>query len=929
MSSDWQQPQLQAWLDAQIDLPVDRRAQALADFCRLHPELAATATTLDAALSGNSPLDHALWQRAEPEATQDASTLPAGTRLGPWRVVRWVAAGGMADVYLGERADAAFERKVALKLLRDVRTGTLTRFVREQSLLARLQHPAIAALIDAGQDDQGRAWLAMPWVDGEDLSQWLLGAHSLQARLAVIGTLCDAVAFAHQQLVIHRDLKPRNVRIRADGSAVLLDFGIAALLEDESAAGNTQLFTPEYASPEQLRGEPCSVLTDVHGLGLLLFEVLTGRPAFTGANASLAAVVHAICNTEAPLAHATAPRHGAFEARQLHRDLSAICAKALAKRPTDRYPSVLALKEDLLRYQRCEPINARSSGLRRHVALFLQRHPLSSALAAALAISVAVGVSMVLRQSALARVERDRAVAELQRTEALREHWMLVLRQGVGDGTGLRAALDASVAALDERYADQPAQRAQLLLGLGELYFAAGDYVAARAVLERLLPLGAMLDPDLHVQGLNTLALSVLRQGEIDVARKYLQTMRTVLREVPPTRSAHAQRLLLESAIARANGELEAALPLQIEGTGRLARASDATALDLGIAQSNLAATQMQLGLFDAARQTSALSIATFAAGGMASNSNALTVRSNAAQIEVIQGRPERALAMLQPVEAEFRARGTASAPFAALLNAKARALLALHRIDPARASIDEALQMASTTSGPGSSDRTAFLLTAVEIDISGGAANAARREALRSVVDALPGAHPFRARWHALQGLEHEQAQRFQAAATAFEQASDQLKSAPAGLRATTPRLELLAARQWLRVGDPARARAALERVQLLLVGVQDADGLDMQEHAILAALLDRRDDPPLLMALEERLGATHPRILALHELRRRFLTGMKKHVGALELAGLMMTGKVGRVRTCRIGPCRLEEVGARGRRHAAVRRARTAREG
>ena len=869
MSGLLQDPRLQGWLDAQIDLDDAARQHALEEFCRQHPQLADVATMLNAALAGESPLDRALWQRDEPDETPEFSVLPAGTRLGAWRIERWVARGGMADVYLGERADGAFERTVALKLLRDVRAGALTRFVREQALLARLQHPAIAALIDAGQDDDGRAWLAMPWVEGEDLSQWLLGTHALHARLAVITTLCDAVAFAHQQLVIHRDLKPRNVRIRDDGSAVLLDFGIAALLAHDGDGSNTQLFTPEYASPEQLRGEPCSVLTDVHGLGLLLFEVLTGKPAYAGAGASLAAAVRAICDTEAPALHAIVPAHPAFGSKALHADLSAIAAKALAKQPADRYPSVLALKDDLIRYQQCQPISARANGWQRRLLLFVQRHRLSSALAAALVLSVVVGVGMVLRQGALARVERDRAVAELQRMEALREHWMLVLRQGVADGDGLRAALDASVDTLDQRYADQPVQRAQLLLGLGELYFAAGDYIAARALLERLLPLGALLDPDLHAEGLNTLALSVLRQGDVDAARAHAATLRTVLRAVPSTRSAHAQLLLLDSAIARASGQAEQSLPLQIEGTARMARASDATPLDLGIAQSNLAAAQMQLGQFDAARQTSALSMDTFKAAGMESNSNALTVRSNAAQIEVIQGQPERALTLLRPVEAEFRARGTASAPFAALLNAKARALLALNQLESARASIEEALQMASITSGPNSSDRTAFLLTAVEIDIHAGSLNPERREALRLAIEALPPTHPYHPRWRALQGWEDERAGRYQAAALAFEQASAQLKSAPAGLRATTPRLELLAARQWLRLGDRVRAEAALTRVQQLLIGVQDHSGLDAQEHAILSAWLGNDDDTLLLSALQTRLGSTHPRVQALHALR------------------------------------------------------------
>ncbi|MBL0173588.1 MAG: serine/threonine protein kinase [Gemmatimonadaceae bacterium] len=252
----------------------------------------------------------------EDDATGDSDALPAGTRVGAWRIGDPIGHGGMGEVYRASRADGDFSQTVAIKVMRhDVRgVAALRRFRTERMLLARLSHPNISAIVDGGTAPDGRPFLAMQFVDGVPITRYCDEHHlDLDSRLRLFTTVAHAVHHAHVRLIVHRDIKPSNILVSTDGRPVLLDFGIAKLLDrNDAAPDRTQtshrLLTPEHAAPEQVRGEPVSTATDVYGLGVLLFELVTGVRPFRGAGRSASDLEHAIVHYEPPTPSAVATR---------------------------------------------------------------------------------------------------------------------------------------------------------------------------------------------------------------------------------------------------------------------------------------------------------------------------------------------------------------------------------------------------------------------------------------------------------------------------------------------------------------------------------------------------------------------------------------------------------------------------------------------
>jgi eukaryotic-like serine/threonine-protein kinase len=337
-------------------------------------------------------------------ATGSFSTISAGERIGPYQLVRQLGSGGMAEVWLAQRADGAFKRNVALKLpvLARLREDLAQRFARERDILAALEHPNIARLYDAGISPGGLPYLSMEYVAGEPLTDWC-DAHRLDVpgRLKLFLQVLDAVQYAHARRVLHRDIKPSNIMVTGSGQVRLLDFGVAKLLaEEEHETQLTQIYgqalTPEYASPELLLGNPVDAASDIYSLGVVLNELLAGsRPYRLRPGASRTVLEQAVVEArvhkpstqlteKAALARATTPDK---LARNLRGDLDAIVLKALAKLPAERYPSALALAEDLQRYLHGEPVQARPNGLAYRLGKFVLRHRFGAA---------AVGAGVVL-----------------------------------------------------------------------------------------------------------------------------------------------------------------------------------------------------------------------------------------------------------------------------------------------------------------------------------------------------------------------------------------------------------------------------------------------------------------------------------------------------------------------------------------------------
>jgi len=344
-----------------------------------------------------------------------ASGLNAGDMVGPYELIRLLGAGGMAEVWLARRADGAFKREVALKLplLTRRRNDLEQRFVHERDILASLEHPNIARFYDAGVDTEGLPYLSMEYVKGKTLMGWCdAQALGVEERLALFLQVLDAVKYAHERQVIHRDLKPSNIFVTESGQVRLLDFGVAKLLQEEG--DHTQIsriygqaLTPDYASPELLRGEPVDPRSDVYSLGMLLYELLTGtRPYRLNSQASLAGLRHAVASADVKkpstqlTREASAARAASQEqlSRKLRGDLDALVLKALAKEPSERYDSAASMARDLQRYLHVQPVEARLAPVSYRVGKFLRRNRATAWLVAMaiIAVGVVLGVDRLI-----------------------------------------------------------------------------------------------------------------------------------------------------------------------------------------------------------------------------------------------------------------------------------------------------------------------------------------------------------------------------------------------------------------------------------------------------------------------------------------------------------------------------------------------------
>ena len=444
-------------------------------------------------------------QTTDPDPLADlaASGIDAreGERIGAYRLAQLLGRGGMGAVYAAVRVDGDFEQRVALKLLRGDRTAprALERFRRERAILARLQHPHIAILLDGGITERGETWFAMELVDGVPLIDHAQQRRlSLAARLALFCEVCDAVVFAHRNLIVHRDLKPSNIMVDAQGRAKLLDFGIAKLIEAELDTGehsltlaDERILTPDYAAPEQILGQPVTTATDVHALGLLLYELLTGRQAQTLRGLAWADMAQR-CSNDSPApsrairlddAHADL----AIRADLLRGDLDAIVLKCLRKEPEQRYASVLALREDLERYRSGHPVAARAGGRRYRWSRFLRRHRTAAVASSAVLLALTLGLGAALWQARVARLQA-------QRSDQVRGFIVQMFRgidqnATAGHEVTARELLDAGAARLEHDLVGQPDVQAELFATLGGMYLKLARFAQANEMLAKSLAL--------------------------------------------------------------------------------------------------------------------------------------------------------------------------------------------------------------------------------------------------------------------------------------------------------------------------------------------------------------------------------------------------------------------------------------------------------
>jgi hypothetical protein len=539
--------------------PLDEtaRARRLAEIGAGDGELAAELGRLlaEAERRGEDwPLDRAPWRELGAAASTLAASPPS--RIGPYRVERLLGRGGMGLVYLAQQEGEGFARPVALKVVVPGGAGAEVerRFREERRILAGLEHPGIARFYDAGRAADGTWFLALEYVEGEDLLAFVRGRRlDLRDRVALFLEVLDAVDFAHRRLVVHRDLKPANVLVGADGRARLLDFGISKIVDPDEDALSTatrtehRAFTPAYASPEQLRGEPAAVAADVYSLGVMLYEILAGRRPFDrrpGALGELAGGARGrVPEPPSRVARGLVPEveeAAEIRWRELRGDLDAIALKALRPEAESRYPSAAAFAQDLRRWLAGEPVEARRGGRRYRLAKFAGRHRLALAAAAGIVAALTAGLSVALVQRAQAVEARARAEATVADLHRLTQAMLFEIYAGVRrlpgslavSGTIVRRATEV----LDRLAATAGGDRrmlADLAAGYGQLGLMFGQHPAlgrslrqpraAVDFLERAVALRARLaeapgatfaDRLEHGKSLGALAIALGRAGD-------------------------------------------------------------------------------------------------------------------------------------------------------------------------------------------------------------------------------------------------------------------------------------------------------------------------------------------------------------------------------------------------------------------------------
>lgn len=587
---------VRALFDAALEHPEAERTRFLADACGDDAALYDEVSSLLAALerhvrSGDASVPSVVAEQVAALVVDRASLI--GTRIGAYELVRLIGEGGMGAVFEGVRADDQYRKRVALKFLRRGVEGDLAirRFKYERQILANLGHANIAALLDGGVTEDGQPYIVMEYVDGTPITHYAdTRSLDVPARVALLLQVCAAVQHAHANLVVHRDLKPGNILVSEAGQVKLLDFGIARLLRESEGAdqlpptiGGTHALTPEYASPEQLRGLPMGTPSDVYSLGVVAFELLVGRRPFDLRDRLLVEVQEIVCSQPAPAPSSlvdVSSDGGTRRRRQLQGDLDAILLQALRKEPERRYTAVAQLADDLQRVLDGAPVAARRDALTYRVGKFLRRRRFEVAALSVVFLSLLGGIVSTSR--AAARAERDQRVAE----EANRflSTMLAAADPGYqGQDVTLRDVL-AQAAQDVESEALSPEVEAQVRHTLGQTYYELGLYDSATVHVERAAELRERVYGEIDMRTSMSLSyLAALAEQRAEWARAESITTRVL-------RIQQSLRPVDEGELATAYdnaaryvfnlGRLDSALALQRIGLVHRRRATDSASLD-------------------------------------------------------------------------------------------------------------------------------------------------------------------------------------------------------------------------------------------------------------------------------------------------------------------------------------------------------------
>ncbi|MGK7295880.1 MAG: protein kinase domain-containing protein [Candidatus Wenzhouxiangella sp. M2_3B_020] len=620
------------------------------------------------------------------ELERNEADLPPGTRIGDWRIVEPIGIGGMGMVYRAERADGAFEMSVAIKFIRAHDDPLMAeRLALETQLLARLDHPNIARIVDGGTTADGRNYLVMEWIEGEDLAECRESAGGVTREcLQLFLQIAEAVAHAHQRQVVHGDIKPANIRVARDERPRLLDFGVARLLSgDRGDAAAPAALTPAFSAPEQREGRPVSTQSDVYSLGALLRWMLTGVPGTDGR-----------------------PIHPRDLRLPQPRALAAIVEKAMADSPDERYRSVPEFITDVRAYLASRPVSARRYTAASRLALWARRHQAAAALAGLALVAVLVAVVGISWQARIAAAERDAARFEAERSTLLREQLVLLFRevgQNVADDDELstRQLLQQSVRVAERLHANDPQMLVSIKALLGEIHIAMNDFSSAAPLLKAFVDYKPNLaSPLMQALVHADLAQIRLRQGESEQALNLTSMALETLRDAPGRNAGRiADAMQIHGQALRGLGRWDEAIATLREAV-RLARTEPGPSRLRATTRNNLATTLIYAGHADAALPHLEAALANWRQMSMEDSSSALTVMGNLATLLHQNGRISEAEPLYrEAIRLRTERYGDSGALAAAHLNLGT--LLALrNRPRPAREHIARGLSMISRFEG-------------------------------------------------------------------------------------------------------------------------------------------------------------------------------------------------------------------------------------
>lgn len=748
---------IEHWLDRALDQPDAERdgwlaAQVIAPAVRAE---------VQALLVAERASRHMLTGEAVP-------SLAPGEQVGVWRVQALIGRGGSGEVYRVLRNDGSFEQLAALKLLRTADDPEeRQRFAAERRLLARLNDPAIARLIDGGAH-RGRLYAVLELVEGQPIDRHAQ-ALPLRERMAVFERVVAAVAGAHAQLVVHRDLKPGNVFVNAQGEVRLLDFGIAKLGEpgDDTPSDPTTLalrLTPAYCAPEQLQAQPVGPAADVYALGVMLYQLLSGALPWTLQGSGVQQAVQRLLGADAvPPPSQRAPT---AQATPLRGDLDAIVMRCLRAMPAQRYATAAALLDDLRRWQDGRPVLARGDAPGYLLGRLVRRHRVAVAGATAVLASLVLGLAAVGWQARETTRERDIAREEAAANKAVRDYLVTMFRVAGEQGTpgselSAKALLSQSAERLSRQLDTQPAAAGDTLLALAQLYFQLNDYVGAAPLFERLLARAESLPPATVAQARMDLAQCLWRSGQAERGAQLLAEAQAWWSRDPGRyRNRLLESRLVESQIARARGQGEESVRILAASLPDRVALSGEQHVDTGILLNNLATARYHAGQLKEAREDYQRAWAIWQGLNAGASGDALNTLNNWAALELREGRAAEAERLFREALVLRQANLPPSAALAALQNNLGKMMLRRGAAAEALPMLREAAALGEQYAGPASQHTLSAMAGVAEAETALGRHDDARRtlDELQARTERQWGAehlltgmaHLAQARWHA-----------------------------------------------------------------------------------------------------------------------------------------------------------------------------------